>query len=84
MSVQPGFGGQTFQTVALDKLRQLRGLVPPGVLLQVDGGVNASTIKRCAEAGAKLFVVGSAIFGESDYGESVHRLDQLAHVQEEK
>jgi ribulose-phosphate 3-epimerase len=83
MSVQPGFGGQKFQSVALDKLRRLRELVPPGVLLQVDGGVNASTIKSCAEAGAKLFVVGSAIFGESDYGASVHRLDQLAQIQKE-
>lgn len=80
MSVQPGFGGQKFQTVALEKLRQLRKLVPPGVLLQVDGGVNATTIKSCAEAGAQLYVVGSAIFGQPDYGESVHRLEQLASV----
>lgn len=80
MSVQPGFGGQKFQTVALDKLRHFRETVSPDVLLQVDGGVNASTIKSCAEAGAKLFVVGSAIFGESDYAESVHRLHRLAKV----
>lgn len=80
MSVQPGFGGQKFQTVALEKLRQLRKLVPPGVLLQVDGGVNASTIQSCAAAGAQLFVVGSAIFGQPDYAESVHRLEQCARV----
>ncbi len=80
MSVQPGFGGQKFQTAALEKLRRLRELVPPGVLLQVDGGVNATTIQSCAQAGAQLFVVGSAIFGQPNYAESVHRLEQLARV----
>jgi ribulose-phosphate 3-epimerase len=80
MSVQPGFGGQKFQPIALEKLRKLRDMAPPGVLLEVDGGVNHSTIKSCAEAGARMFVVGSAIFGKPDYAASVHELDQLAHV----
>lgn len=80
MSVQPGFGGQKFQPIALEKLKQLRKLVKPDVLLEVDGGVNESTIKSCAEAGAQLFVVGSAIFGKPDYNQSVHHLCQLAHV----
>ena len=80
MSVQPGFGGQKFQPAVLEKVRRLRQLVPPGVLLEVDGGVNESTIKSCAEAGARMFVVGSAIFGAGDYAASVQHLGQLAHV----
>jgi ribulose-phosphate 3-epimerase len=67
MSVHPGFGGQKFEAVALDKLRALRGKVAPEVILEVDGGVNTSTIDKCAEAGAQVFVVGSAIFGHDDY-----------------
>lgn len=78
MSVSPGFGGQKFQSVALDKLRQLQKLCRPNMLLQVDGGVNLETIKNCAEAGAQLFVVGSAIFGHSDYAERVRQLTRLA------
>jgi ribulose-phosphate 3-epimerase len=78
MSVEPGFGGQSFNPVALDKLRRLRTLVGPNVLLEIDGGVNQNTIGRCAEAGAHLFVVGSAIFGTSNYAESVTNLSRLA------
>ena len=48
------------------------------MLLEVDGGVNSSTIRRCAEAGAELFVAGSAIFSEQDYGNSVATLTELA------
>jgi ribulose-phosphate 3-epimerase len=78
MSVSPGFGGQAFETVALDKIRELSTLVGPEVLLEVDGGVNASTIPQCAAAGAQLFVVGSAIFRQPDYGQSVATLTRLA------
>src|SRR5262249_38399389 len=78
MSVTPGFGGQEFQSVALDKIRQLSAQVGGRVLLEVDGGVNDDTIGRCAEAGAHLFVVGSAIFNHSDYGSSVATLTRLA------
>ncbi len=77
MSVTPGFGGQSFQPVALEKLRHLRKLAPPELLLEVDGGVNASTIGACAEAGADLFVVGSAIFKQHDYAASVRTLSDL-------
>jgi ribulose-phosphate 3-epimerase len=80
MSVPAGFGGQKFHEVALDKLQNLRGRVRPEVILEVDGGVNASTIGRCAQAGAQWFVVGSAIFGQPSYGEAVRQLTQLAHV----
>jgi ribulose-phosphate 3-epimerase len=74
MSVQAGFGGQGFRTVALDKLRQVRKTVRSDVLLEVDGGVNESTIGACAEAGAQLFVVGSAIFRAPSYSQAIQNL----------
>jgi ribulose-phosphate 3-epimerase len=67
MSVMPGFGGQHFQSVALEKLRLLRERVRPEVLLSVDGGVKSDTIGVCAEAGADLFVVGTGLLGYPDY-----------------
>ncbi len=67
MSVNAGFGGQSFNPVALDKLRMMKDTISPETLLEVDGGVNLSTIRSCRQAGADLFVVGSAIFGQSDY-----------------
>jgi ribulose-phosphate 3-epimerase len=78
MSVPAGFGGQSFDAVALDKLRRLRELVPADVMLQVDGGVSDQTIVACAEAGARYFVVGSAIFLQDDYAAVVRRLTELA------
>ncbi len=70
MSVNPGFGGQAFIESSLDKIRQLRRILDErGIssLIQVDGGVNAKTIARIAEAGADVFVAGSAIYGSDDY-----------------
>ncbi len=78
MSVEAGFGGQSFQSIAIDKLRELRTIVGSSVLLEVDGGINEETIAECASAGAELFVAGSAIFGESDYGAVIKDLTQLA------
>jgi ribulose-phosphate 3-epimerase len=78
MSVEAGFGGQAFNPVALEKLRYLRTRVSRETVLEVDGGVNAQTIARCAEAGADWFVVGSAIFRSNDYARSVSELEQLA------
>ena len=75
MSVNAGFGGQAFNPVALEKLRSLRERVSPDVLLEVDGGVNLSTIRECSRAGATLFVVGSAIFGQPDYTTAIAQLD---------
>jgi ribulose-phosphate 3-epimerase len=74
MSVMPGFGGQHFDPVALEKLRWLRQRVSPETLLSVDGGVNDETIGPCAEAGAQLFVCGTALFDHPDYR---HRLGEL-------
>lgn len=65
MSVNPGFGGQTFIPSALDKIRRLRGILDmrnPTCLLEVDGGIKASNIARVAAAGADTFVVGSALY----------------------
>jgi ribulose-phosphate 3-epimerase len=81
MSVMPGFGGQAFDPVAVEKLRQLRALAPPGLRLEVDGGVNESTIASCAEAGADWFVVGSGVFRHSNYAAAVSRLSNLVGCQ---
>lgn len=78
MSVEPGFGGQKFIPDALDKLRRLRELCSPETVLSVDGGVGPSTIADCSAAGANLFVVGSALFDESDYGAVIPELSALA------
>lgn len=77
MTVEPGFGGQAFLDVTLPKLRRARaaldGLATP-VALQVDGGVNAETVERAAEAGADVLVAGSAVFGVADPDAAVRGL----------
>ncbi len=78
MSVMPGFGGQKFDPIALDKLRTLRQQAGDRLLLEIDGGINEQTIAECRQAGAELFVVGSAIFQTPDYRQSVAQLTQLA------
>ena len=78
MTVEPGFGGQGFLDVVLPKLRRcadaLRGRDDLDVWLQVDGGVSADTIERCAEAGADVFVAGSAVYGADDPGKAIAAL----------
>jgi ribulose-phosphate 3-epimerase len=78
MSVNPGFGGQSFIPYTLDKLRAARKEVDAAIqrtgreiLLEVDGGVKADNIAAIAAAGADTFVAGSAIFGSSDYGATI-------------
>ena len=69
MTVEPGFGGQAFLDMCLPKIRRTRELVAKhglDVWLQVDGGVSMETIERCAEAGADVFVAGSAVFTADD------------------
>jgi ribulose-phosphate 3-epimerase len=81
MTVEPGFGGQPFLDVCLPKIRRARELIAASgqqVWLQVDGGVSASTIERCAEAGADVFVAGSAVYSASDAAAEVERLRSLA------
>ncbi|MEM6640615.1 MAG: ribulose-phosphate 3-epimerase [Pseudomonadota bacterium] len=70
MSVNPGFGGQSFIPTALDKIREARARIDASgreIILEVDGGVKINNIAEVARAGADTFVAGSAIFGESDY-----------------
>jgi ribulose-phosphate 3-epimerase len=80
MSVMPGFGGQTFESVALEKLRTLKQRFGSELMLEIDGGVKAANIAECAAAGAQLFVVGSAIFGQPDYVASMQNLSRLART----
>jgi ribulose-phosphate 3-epimerase len=80
MSVNPGFGGQKFIPQALQKIRDLKAMIRvknPSVLIEVDGGINQETIQPVAEAGADVFVAGSAIFGSSDYGKTIKKLRSL-------
>jgi ribulose-phosphate 3-epimerase len=81
MTVEPGFGGQQFLDLCLAKIRRARELIEGSgaeVWLQVDGGVSAETIGRCAEAGADVFVAGSAVFGAADAAAAVAELRALA------
>jgi ribulose-phosphate 3-epimerase len=77
MTVEPGFGGQHFLDLVLPKLRRARALVArhgAAVWLQVDGGVDEETIEQCADAGADVFVAGSAVYGSDDPARAVQAL----------
>ncbi|MBA3232973.1 MAG: ribulose-phosphate 3-epimerase [Propionibacteriales bacterium] len=81
MTVEPGFGGQQFLDICLPKIGRTRQLLDArggDIWLQVDGGVSQETIERCAEAGADMFVAGSAVFGADDPDAIVHELRTLA------
>jgi ribulose-phosphate 3-epimerase len=77
MTVEPGFGGQSFMPEVLPKVREARRLVASGHLqlfIEVDGGINADTIVEAAEAGADVFVAGSAVYGAEDPGQAIAAL----------
>jgi ribulose-phosphate 3-epimerase len=81
MTVEPGFGGQSFIADVLPKVRRARELVDTGhltVLVEVDGGINADTIEQAAEAGADVFVAGSAVYGADDPGRAIAALRAAA------
>jgi ribulose-phosphate 3-epimerase len=80
MGVMAGFGGQQFEPSALDKLRRLREAAGSRLLLSVDGGINRDTIGPCAEAGADVFVAGSALFSQDDYGRFLREVTDLARA----
>ncbi|WP_067811330.1 ribulose-phosphate 3-epimerase [Actinomadura kijaniata] len=83
MTVEPGFGGQKFLDMVLPKVRRARKLIRDAdkpVWLQVDGGVSAETIERCAEAGADVFVAGSAVYNADDPAEAVRKLRAQAEA----
>jgi ribulose-phosphate 3-epimerase len=80
MTVEPGFGGQTFMADQMPKVTQVREAVRRRggeVWVQVDGGVSAKTIEQCAEAGADVFVAGSAVYGAQDAAAAIDELRRL-------
>lgn len=83
MSVNPGFGGQSFIESTLNKCRKLRAMldeVNPAAGIEIDGGVSPQTIKAIAEAGANIFVAGSAVYGQKDYAAVIREMKALAVV----
>lgn len=75
MSVNPGFGGQSFIEAQLDKVRRVRALIGDRpIALEVDGGVNADTAPKVVAAGADVLVAGTAVFGEEDYAAAIAAL----------
>jgi len=81
MTVEPGFGGQSFMADQMPKVRQVREAVRRHggeIWIQVDGGVSADTIEQCADAGADVFVAGSAVYGAEDAAAAVEDLRVLA------
>ncbi|MGR5460952.1 ribulose-phosphate 3-epimerase [Vibrio alfacsensis] len=84
MSVNPGFGGQSFIPNTLDKLRAVRKMIDESgrdIRLEIDGGVKVDNIREIAEAGADMFVAGSAIFSQPDYKQVIDQIrTELAQV----
>ncbi|HEX8704891.1 MAG TPA: ribulose-phosphate 3-epimerase [Myxococcaceae bacterium] len=77
MSVNPGFGGQSFIEGAVEKVRKLRAMIDArglNVDIEVDGGINADTARRVVEAGATVLVAGSYVFGAKDYAQAIRSL----------
>ena len=77
MSVEPGFGGQEFNPIALDKISTLAKLKKDHqyhYLIEVDGGINEITAKQCRQAGADVLVAGSYIFNSDDYAKAIESL----------
>ena len=75
MSVNPGFGGQSFMPSTLDKIRNIRAMIGDrDIELQVDGGVNMASAKDVIEAGASVLVAGSAVFNKPDYAKAINEL----------
>jgi ribulose-phosphate 3-epimerase len=78
MTVNPGWGGQAFIDSSVDKVRRLRDLLGPEIPIQVDGGISAKTVGAVADAGATLFVAGSAVFGAGDPAASYAEIARAA------
>nr|WP_120312384.1 ribulose-phosphate 3-epimerase [Mycobacterium mantenii] len=81
MSVEPGFGGQSFIPEVLSKVRTARKLIEAGeltILVEIDGGINADTIEQAAEAGVDCFVAGSAVYGADDPKAAIEALRRQA------
>jgi ribulose-phosphate 3-epimerase len=76
MSIEPGYSGQAFMPEALDRIRTLRSVLPQNVPIQVDGGIGPENVRAVYEAGARLFVAGTSIFGREDLPRAYRRLVQ--------
>jgi len=76
MTVNPGWGGQSFIEHSIEKIERLKRLLPPEVPIEVDGGIDANTAPRCAAAGASMFVAGSAVFGAPDPGTAYEEIER--------
>ncbi len=79
MSVNPGFGGQSFIDYTLDKIQQVKKLADkynPGLMIEVDGGIDSNNIKDIVNAGANVIVAGSAVFKNNDIKENIKRLKE--------
>jgi ribulose-phosphate 3-epimerase len=76
MSIHPGYSGQPFMPEAIDRVRELRGLLPDGMHIEVDGGVGPDNVHELRDAGADLLVAGSSIFGHEDIARAYRRLVQ--------
>jgi ribulose-phosphate 3-epimerase len=84
MSVMPGFGGQPLDATALEKLRALSARTDHDALLEVDGGINPTTVGDCAEAGADLLVAGTSVFQAGDHRAAVAELQLRARFGQKK
>ncbi|AZA11497.1 ribulose-phosphate 3-epimerase [Corynebacterium gerontici] len=83
MSVEPGFGGQSFMPEQLEKVRTLRSYIDEhdlDVIIEIDGGISAKTIEAAAAAGCDAFVAGSAVYGNDDPAGAVEELRRLAQA----
>lgn len=80
MTVEPGFGGQAFRADTMSKLHALAKIARPELSIQVDGGINTTTIKTAASNGANNFVAGTAVFGSSDPAAAINNLRDLAQT----
>lgn len=78
MTVNPGWGGQEFIGRSTDKVRRLRSMLPDRVAIEVDGGIDEQTARPCREAGARLFVAGSSVFGDPDPAAAYSRVASAA------
>jgi ribulose-phosphate 3-epimerase len=76
MSIHPGYSGQPFMPESIDRVRELRGLLPDGMYIQVDGGVGPDNVRELRDAGANLLVAGSSVFGHEDIARAYRRLVQ--------
>ncbi|HOV69184.1 MAG TPA: ribulose-phosphate 3-epimerase, partial [Clostridia bacterium] len=77
MTVNPGYGGQMFIFLVIDKIKQIRKMIAQtgkGITISVDGGINTDTARRVIEAGADVLIAGNFIFGSSDYKKAISEL----------